>query len=107
MFVLASTHQKALSQLADANLKLLTASIEYNVVRDQYLKLLDKWNDLVEKINQKGGMNFLDEGVLPKEAEIQITQEHITTLLQLCHPDKHDGKESATRMTQLLLSLRK
>jgi hypothetical protein len=30
----------------------------------------------------------------------------IKTLLSLCHPDKHDGKESAVRMTQKLLELR-
>ena len=34
-------------------------------------------------------------------------QEHLTSLLQLCHPDRHGNSESATRATQWLLELRK
>lgn len=37
----------------------------------------------------------------------QFTQDQIRSLLSLVHPDKHDGKESAVRMTQLLLKMRK
>lgn len=37
----------------------------------------------------------------------QFTPEEIKTLITLCHPDKHGGKESAQRITQKLLSLRK
>lgn len=61
---------------------------------------IDEWNKLVRIINGKGGQAFLDRAVL-------LSKEDINTLIQLVHPDKHQGKESATRMTQLLLTLRK
>jgi hypothetical protein len=35
-----------------------------------------------------------------------IPADMLKTLIMLCHPDKHGGKESATRATQYLLSLR-
>jgi hypothetical protein len=31
----------------------------------------------------------------------------IMTLLKLCHPDKHDGSETATEVTKALLNMRK
>lgn len=37
----------------------------------------------------------------------QLPQDLIRSLLVLCHPDKHGGKESAVRATQQLLKLRK
>lgn len=37
----------------------------------------------------------------------QFTPEQLRTLLQLCHPDKHGGKESAVQITQHINSLRK
>ena len=36
----------------------------------------------------------------------QFNKELLTTLIMLCHPDKHGGKESATRMTQVLIKLK-
>jgi hypothetical protein len=36
----------------------------------------------------------------------QFNKEQLTTLIQLCHPDKHGGRESANRMTQLLNDMR-
>jgi hypothetical protein len=35
-----------------------------------------------------------------------FTRDEFNSLLQLCHPDKHGGKESAVKMTQMLLSRR-
>lgn len=40
-----------------------------------------------------------------KPAQI-IPPDMLKTLIALCHPDRHGGKESATRATQFLLSLR-
>lgn len=37
----------------------------------------------------------------------QFNTAEIKTLLSLCHPDRHGGKESAKRITQKLLELRK
>lgn len=36
----------------------------------------------------------------------QFSQDELNTILTLCHPDKHGGKESATRITQKLLHMR-
>jgi hypothetical protein len=33
--------------------------------------------------------------------------EQLPRLLQLCHPDRHGGSETATKVTQFLLALRK
>lgn len=65
--------------------------------------LLDKWNALVRQINAKGGALFLEEGsVTPTKV---FTNAEVRKLLQLCHPDKHDGKPMAVEMTQKLLTL--
>lgn len=87
MFVSGSKH-KALE------IELLQTRIKLN---DQ----VEKWNALVRRINEKGGEQFLSSN--PAK---QFTAEELKTLLQLCHPDKHDGKESAKRITQKLLELR-
>lgn len=81
------------------------------VLASKYLKLqriaedlANKWSDLVDLINSKGGQNFLDNAVLnPKP---QFSQEEIRKLISLCHPDKHDGKQMAVEMTQKLLQLK-
>jgi hypothetical protein len=41
-----------------------------------------------------------------KELSVVIGEEELKTLIYLCHPDKHGGKEVATRMTQMLLDMR-
>lgn len=37
----------------------------------------------------------------------QLSQEDIRRLLQLCHPDKHQGKQMAVDMTQKLIKMKK
>jgi hypothetical protein len=66
------------------------------------LELLQKWNELVTKINAKGGAPFLDG-----DGPAQLDGEDIKRLLMLCHPDKHGGKKMAEEMTQKLLALRR
>lgn len=63
--------------------------------------------ELVEQINKKGGERFLYHAVLPEQVQLQFNQAEIRTLISLCHPDKHDGKQSATVITQKLLDMRK
>lgn len=76
--------------------------LELYSVKHRLNLITAKWNDLVEVINRKGGQAFLDQ--MPKP---QFTESELKTLLQLCHPDKHGGKDSAVRITQKLLELRK
>lgn len=66
--------------------------------------LLERWNQVVRKINAKGGDAFLENGSLA--APNPFSQEDIRRLISLCHPDKHDGKQIAVEMTQKLLSLK-
>ena len=65
--------------------------------------LLDKWNALVLQLNAGGGARFREErSVAPTKV---FTNAEVRKLLQLCHPDKHDGKPMAVEMTQKLLTL--
>ena len=88
MFVLNSTYQKELK----ARLEL---TIAFN-------HLQTKWNNLVDRINDKGGEEFLESD----PSKNKLSKEELTKLISLCHPDKHDGKASATIMTKKLLKLR-
>jgi hypothetical protein len=88
MFVLA----KAYNQLRAENLALRAA----------YAQLLTQWNEMADKINARGGQDFLDG----KLQGLQLESDDINRLLMLCHPDKHGGKCMAVEMTQKLLALR-
>jgi hypothetical protein len=48
----------------------------------------------------------LKRGATQQSASTTFTRDEFNSLLQLCHPDKHGGKESAVKMTQMLLSRR-
>ena len=69
--------------------------------KTEHSKLVAEWNALVRRVNAKGGEEFLDS------PSTQLTQDEIKKLLQLCHPDKHGGKQLAVDMTARLLLLRK
>lgn len=71
----------------------------------KFVHLQRKWNNLVERINRKGGEQFLD-GTISNKAPPQFTKEEITKLIMLCHPDKHHGKPMAVELTQKLLKLK-
>lgn len=73
-----------------------------------HIELRRKWNDVVQKINDKGGEDFLLFGKLEGKAKTvhQFTDDELRSLLQLVHPDKHGGKESAVRLTQKINALR-
>lgn len=86
---------------ADADYRTLINSVAYH---GKYSSLLQEYNALVDMINKKGGRQFLDHAVIAPPP--QFTQEEIRILIQLCHPDKHNGKESAANITKKLLALR-
>ena len=77
---------------------------KYERLQRMAKELADRWSNIVDLINSKGGQNFLDNAVLnPKP---QFSQEEIRKLISLCHPDKHDGRQIAIEMTQKLLQLK-
>lgn len=78
-----------------------THDMEMMEIQVRYQILLNKWNDLVEIINSKGGEDFLHGEIRP-----QFNNDEINTLINLCHPDKHNNKKSAVQITQKLLELR-
>jgi predicted ATP-dependent Lon-type protease len=59
---------------------------------DDYNGLVDRYNILSNKVVEMGNT--------------ALSKEEINSLIRLCHPDKHNGKESASRMTQKLLEMR-
>lgn len=75
--------------------------IEYVALSKQYSALLNEWNALVEKINAKGGKEFLNGAPPPA-----LTDKDIKAMLMLCHPDKHNGSKVASEITVKLLGMR-
>ena len=78
----------------------------YNMLRGQYVALqslyallLKEHNELIEQVNDNGGQYFLDHG-------IALSEKDIKKMLRLVHPDKHNGSEIATQVTQMLLKLK-
>jgi hypothetical protein len=89
MIMLRSTHKKLISYTVTL-LEQAGRTIEILESQVKYLK------DDLKELNRKK---------LELSAP-QFTKEEIRSLLMLVHPDRHDGKESAVRMTQKLLAMR-
>ena len=101
MTVRQSTYDKAVRQRTEAESSLFVLQLRYSALADRYSELIAEWNALVKRINAKGGEQFLEGS-----SNNQFTEDDIKKLLQLCHPDKHNGKQIAVDMTQKLLQLR-
>ena len=88
-------------QLADTKLQ------EHIAVR-KYMQLLQDYNALVGRINRLGGEEFLRKARIPgaHAPNGQFSKAEIKSLISLCHPDKHQGKDSAVRITQKLLRMK-
>lgn len=87
--------------------KFLEVEIKWLSSQLQLQLLTRQWNELVGKINKRGGEEFLDKAVLPSKLPQQFTQDEIEAMIRLCHPDKHNNSTAATTATQKLLALRK
>lgn len=101
MFVRQSTYDKVIKERNDEAINALYWTQAYS-------QLQKKWNELVKMVNEKGGAQFLEHGVMPGQTRnvSQFSDEELRSLLQLVHPDKHDGKPSAVRLTQKINDLR-
>lgn len=69
-----------------------------------FYALKEQWNELVGRINAKGGAKFLRSATIQPVS--QFTEAELTKLVLLCHPDKHEGKPMATEITQRLLAIK-
>lgn len=102
MIVLQSTFDKVRQQRDHEK----SVAIHWQI---KHSELQSRWNKVVEQINAKGGEDFLKFGTLNNDAPKtvhQFTDDELRSLIQLVHPDKHDGKESAVRLTQKINDLR-
>ena len=99
MFVSRKKYDKAISELKES--VAANQDLAYQLFNLQY-----DWNELIDKINKKGGSNFLKNAKLESSQPAQFSQAEIKSLIVLCHPDKHNGKESAVEVTKKLLALR-
>jgi hypothetical protein len=70
----------------------------------RFYSLQGDWNALIRRINNLGGERFLKHATL--QPTPHFSEDELTKLIMLCHPDKHDGKSMATEMTQRLLALK-
>lgn len=104
MFVSRLKYEKLRLQCDRLKLEARTAEAELRMLDEKYDRLLEKWNHVASQINAKGGQEFLDFGDI--RSKCQLTEDEIKSMLSLCHPDKHDGKPAAVRMTQRLLDMR-
>ncbi|TKW65207.1 MAG: J domain-containing protein [Paracoccus denitrificans] len=85
---------------AVANLK--AERIDRNAQVTKLNKLWVSYCVLETKLNTKEA-----EWLHAYKGASQFTQDEIKALIRLCHPDKHNGSEAATRLTGKLLEMRK
>ena len=89
------------SKLLDDNylliIKLNRLKDGYKEVVSEYDALIDKYNLLVRKYNSSRG----------QKNDTQFSKDELQDLLRLCHPDKHNNSEKATKVTQKILELRR
>jgi len=99
MFVRESTYLAEVRRRRAAESSLMYTNRQLQTLRNEM-------DELVRRINAKGGEAFLRYGTLQPQQQTHFTKDEVTKMLMLCHPDKHGGKQSATDMTAKLLKLR-
>lgn len=67
---------------------------KHQMLVHRYNQMVKEHNEMVDEFAYGGGGN-------------PFTPEELKVLIGLCHPDKHGGKESANKITQKLLSMRR
>jgi hypothetical protein len=100
MFVSKSKHDKVVNDRNDAQLQVA-------LLAAQITRLRAKWDDLVSKVNAKGGQAFLDHGEIYgfAGASSQFTTDELKAIRRLVHPDKHNGSKSSNDLTTKLNQL--
>lgn len=93
---------KVVSKFLPIHAKLTSAIREALEYKLMHAALQRKWNELVERINNKGGEAFLNSA----PSKQLLTAPEIKAMLSLCHPDKHGGSKIAEDVTRKLLEFR-
>ena len=76
-----------------------TACRDNLVLSVKHQLLLAEYNALVERINDRGGEEFLTSAVIGNE---NFTVEELKRMVRLCHPDKHNGNKTSLTITKKL-----
>lgn len=105
MIVSKAKYKDLEAKYKDLEVKYKDLIDDRNYVRSKLISKTNRLDELLQIVNRKGGQKFLDHATIHPPV-IGLSQCDIKTLIFLTHPDKHNGKESANRMTQLLLSMR-
>lgn len=83
------------------------------VMKSKYLKSVEYAKSLEEELEYEKikSRHYYDEAIRifesSKAKEPQFSEDDLRRLLQLCHPDKHNGKQMAIDMTIKIQKLRK
>ncbi len=96
MFVFSSTYERETSRLASLALEHKRRAEHFRQEAENWQYTARHWKDRYDRL--QADLLGLGGG--------QFTKAEIRTLIQLCHPDKHDGKQSAVEITQKLIKLR-
>ena len=96
MFVRKSTYDSCYSDL-------MSLRISFEVLKRRHEELAKNWNDLVRKINHKGGESFLDQEPI---FGCQFNEYDLKQILILCHPDKHNNSEKSNIITKKINEIR-
>ena len=89
-------------KLEDDRYLLDIAQAQTRQMISKYRRLLRDWNNLVDRVNAIGGERALSGNV----NTLNMSEDDIKRLLQLCHPDRHRNSDLSVEMTQKLLQLR-
>lgn len=89
-------------KLEDDRYLLDIAQAQTRQMISKYRRLLRDWNNLVDRVNAIGGEKALSGNV----NTLNMSEDDIKRLLQLCHPDRHRNSDLSVEMTQKLLQLR-
>lgn len=87
--------KKTESRLSDKSSRLSRLEFEHRSLVARYNQMVREHNAMVDEFayNSTSGGN-------------PFSPEDLKVLIGLCHPDKHGGKDSAKRITQILLEMR-
>lgn len=83
------------------------ADAEWKSVCIHCYKKQKRAEDRVYELEEENAkLRVFIETRLPAMIEDRVDESRLRKLIQLCHPDKHNGSEGANEITQWLLSLR-
>lgn len=107
-----AVYEKVLHKMALLELELKDSQLSTKVCRSLWYKSADELNVEKQKVIslQREIMHIRaahwNDSKTKQSNTTQFTKDELRSLLQLVHPDKHDGKESAVKLTQKINQLR-